>query len=287
MMKNWAELLNTASQCKMLSTDAIPELAIIPLPDLVLTTLVGDDTVSYLQGQVTCDVTSIEKGSVTQAAHCDPKGKMWSNFRLFHFNDGLAYILHRSVAEKQLTELKKYAVFSKIAIEHNEEIKLFSIAGSQAKVALNDHISEHDVTPYQSGVIVKIDATRYLVALPEREALTLINSLDTGTVSSPDLWQLLEIQAGIPQIEASTSAEYLPQALNLEQLGGISYEKGCYTGQEMVARAKFRGANKRAMYLLMGTTTQSPVIGTTIQRSVGENWRKGGILSQAIILMTV
>ena len=80
----------------------------------------------------------------------------------------------------------------------------------------------------------------------------------------------------MPRIDSITELEFIPQAVNLQAVDGISFKKGCYTGQETVARAKYRGINKRAMYIVTGAATLCPQAGDALERSVGENWRKGG-----------
>ena len=85
-------------------------------------------------------------------------------------------------------------------------------------------------------------------------------------------------------IDAATVSEFLPQATNLQSLSGICFKKGCYTGQEMVARAKFRGANKRAMFTLIGHSRHVPVAGDDAERQLGENWRRTGTILAAVRL---
>ncbi len=85
-------------------------------------------------------------------------------------------------------------------------------------------------------------------------------------------------------IDAANSGQFIPQATNLQALGGISFKKGCYTGQEMVARAKFRGANKRALWLLAGSASRLPEAGEDLELKMGENWRRTGTVLAAVKL---
>ncbi|ENX6697897.1 tRNA-modifying protein YgfZ, partial [Escherichia coli] len=97
-------------------------------------------------------------------------------------------------------------------------------------------------------------------------------------------WLALNIEAGFPVIDAANSGQFIPQATNLQALGGISFKKGCYTGQEMVARAKFRGANKRALWLLAGSASRLPEAGEDLELKMGENWRRTGTVLAAVKL---
>ncbi len=97
-------------------------------------------------------------------------------------------------------------------------------------------------------------------------------------------WLALNIEAGLPVIDEVNSAQFIPQATNLQALGGISFKKGCYTGQEMVARAKFRGANKRALWTLAGKASRVPQAGEDLELQMGDNWRRTGTVLAAVQL---
>lgn len=94
-------------------------------------------------------------------------------------------------------------------------------------------------------------------------------------------WLALDIESALPIIDNVNSAQFIPQATNIQALNGISFNKGCYTGQEMVARAKFRGANKRALYWLAGTSPRVPEAGEGLELKMGENWRRTGTILAA------
>ncbi|MBV7297806.1 tRNA-modifying protein YgfZ [Enterovibrio paralichthyis] len=275
-MTNWYQT-HDFNRLSLSSDSTLPALSVIALDNLALVTAVGQDTVPYLQGQLTCDLVSLEKTRSTLAAHCDAKGKVWSAIRLFHHNDGVAYVQPASVAEKQLTEIKKYAVFSKITFTQSEQV-LLGVAGEKADNAVQSrYIGDGDVRATQTGTAVRIEANRWLLAMDATEADALIADLgERATLCDNSVWQMLELRAAIPAVELVNTNEFIPQALNLQALDGISFKKGCYTGQETVARAKYRGINKRATYLLQGEAEQAPKAGDVFDRSVGDNWRMGG-----------
>jgi folate-binding protein YgfZ len=87
---------------------------------------------------------------------------------------------------------------------------------------------------------------------------------------------LLDIKAGLPILNAEQQNEHIPQALNLQALDGISFTKGCYTGQETVARAKYRGINKRALFIVQGDASAEVETNAELERAVGDNWRGAG-----------
>ena len=267
-------------------------LTLITLDDWALATLTGADSEKYLQGQVTADVAQLTEHQHLLAAHCDPKGKMWSNLRLFRRQDGFAFIERRSLRDAQLKELKKYAVFSKVTIAPDDEHVLLGIAGFQARAALKNLFAE---LPDAEKQLVSEGATsilwfehpaeRFLLVTDEATAERVTDALrGEAQLNNSQQWLALNIEAGLPVIDAANSAQFIPQATNIQALGGISFKKGCYTGQEMVARAKFRGANKRALWMLAGHASRVPEAGEDLEMKMGENWRRTGTVLAAVQL---
>ncbi|ESS57357.1 tRNA-modifying protein ygfZ [Enterobacter cloacae S611] len=264
-------------------------LTLMTLDDWALATITGADSEKYLQGQVTADVSTLAANQHLLAAHCDSKGKMWSNMRLFHDKEGFAWLLRRSVRETQLRELKKYAVFSKVTIAADDERVLLGVAGFQARAALANLFT---TLPESENQVVQEGETTLLWFAHPAERFLLVTDAATAEMVTEKLrgeaqrnnsqqWLALNIEAGLPVIDEANVAQFIPQATNLQALGGISFKKGCYTGQEMVARAKFRGANKRALWYLAGTASRVPEAGEDLERKMGDNWRRTGTVLAA------
>ncbi len=264
-------------------------LTLISLEEWALVNASGADHVSYLQGQVTLDVAALADNQHRPAAHCDAKGKMWSNLRLFHRGEGMAFIERRSLRDTQLTELKKYAVFAKVTLVPDDEAVLLGVAGFQARAAL---AGVFDALPdARSPVIQQDDSTllwfnlpaeRFLLVTTAAKAQALQDKLaGEAQLNDSQQWLALDIEAGFPIIDSGTSAQLIPQATNLQALDAISFKKGCYTGQEMVARAKFRGANKRALFWLAGKAGVVPAANDALEMQMGENWRRTGTILAA------
>lgn len=269
-------------------------LTLISLEEWALVTATGQDRVSYLQGQVTLDVAALGADRHLPAAHCDAKGKMWSTLRLFHRGEGLAYIERRSLRDTQLTELKKYAVFAKVTLVADDESVLLGLAGALAREALAGIFpvlpdADSPVVQQDDATLLWFDlpAERFLLVVSEEKATEIQQTLaDKAALNNSSQWLALEIEAGFPIIDAATSAQLIPQATNVQALNGISFKKGCYTGQEMVARAKFRGANKRALFWLAGQASSVPAADSALEMQMGENWRRTGTILAACQLET-
>lgn len=274
------------------SASARLPVTLMTLDDWALATITGADSEKYIQGQVTADVSQLTEHQHVLAAHCDAKGKMWSNLRLFRDGDGFAWIERRSLRDAQVGELKKYAVFSKVTIAPDDERILLGVAGFQARAALVNLFSE---LPDSEKPVTREGATtllwfehpveRFLLVTDVATAETVTEKLrGEAELNNSQQWLALDIEAGLPVIDSANSAQFIPQATNIQALGGISFKKGCYTGQEMVARAKFRGANKRALWTLAGHASRVPEAGEDLEMKMGENWRRTGTVLAAVQL---
>ncbi|MGY3925457.1 tRNA-modifying protein YgfZ [Aeromonas jandaei] len=242
------------------------------LTKIAITRLSGQDRVKYLQGQVTCDVNALQPGQSTLGGHCDPKGKLWSDFRLLCLEESLLLLTTPSVLERQLPELKKFAVFSKVEIAADERHATgLAGKGTDAWVAAQFGLEQSGLVA--GGMAVKIEQDRWLLVSSEQA-----DALPAGDES---LWWGLEIKAGLPHMEAMHQGEFIPQMLNLQALDGICFNKGCYMGQETVARAKYRGANNRALFLLAGSASEPVNAGDTLEIQLGDNWRRSGMVLNA------
>ena len=241
---------------------------ICPLTHYSLIQIEGTEAEKYLQGQLTCDVSKLAAGESTLTAHCDPKGKMSSLFRLIRQDEQTFYMLLKSaLLPSALDQLKKYAVFSKVTFT-SLDWQILGAAGTKGIEKCGQFSAQIriDVNGQQPQVIL-LNPTR-LALEPTVEA---------------EAWDLLDIQDGIPSLAATTQLEFIPQALNLQSVEqAISFHKGCYIGQETVARAKYRGANKRALFILAAQTQSLPEIGSALEMALGNNWRATGTITSAV-----
>jgi uncharacterized protein HI_0466 len=224
----------------------------------------GADAEKYLQGQLTADLIALPSGTNTLAAHCDPKGKMNAIFRLLKVDSEQFFLLiKKDLLPSALDALKKYAVFSKISFD----LRDWQIVGLIGK---------------KCGKI----EPRFTLEIDEQRAILLNEStLPINFNADEKIWESADIQAGLPNLSAATQNLFIPQALNLQAIEqAVSFTKGCYIGQETVARAKYRGANKRAMFILKGKTQTLPAIGDEIEMRLESNWRKTGSIINAVNL---
>jgi len=262
----------------------LADLVLCPLDSWDLISIKGDDRITFLQGQLTCDLTDLQPGQQTLAAQCNPQGKVFSIFRVIILEDRVLLTQPSSVSQRQLPELKKYAAFSKVEISKETEYQAFGLAGCKSAQYIAEEVdtaAPHEQSRLlESGtVIVKqpYPSLRYLVITNNVVAEELLEDLKhRAEIFDDSLWNAMNIASGIGFVEEQTCALFIPQMLNLQALDGISFTKGCYIGQETVARAKYRGANKRSLFILTGRATQAPKAGDNVQMLVNNNWKRIG-----------
>ena len=260
----------------------LPETYLIELSEFGAISLSGEEQSKYLQGQVTCDVNSSTESSLLVGAHCDAKGKVFSVFRLI--NRSSAHLLLQPTAsiESSLKELKKFGVFAKVTIDLTENLSFIALVGKQASTLLQQEYSQ---VPDSLTPVVQIGSTslvylcgeqpRYII-IDEQVTITALSEKLALPMYSQSVWDLLEISQGFPILTAKTSGHYVPQMLNLQAINGISFTKGCYLGQETVARMQYLGKNKRALFYLSSQLEQAFQQDDVIEKQLGDNWRKAG-----------
>ena len=261
------------------SLDQLPESFAIWVDSLSTIRLTGKESHSYLQGQVTCDVNQIAEKGLLTGSHCDAKGKVFSVFRLFEQAQSLHLLQHQDSIEQSLVELKKFGVFAKVEIEKSA-LSFLCLVGqksenwlkqkfSQLPDELNPVITENESTLiYLAG-----QRTRYLLINEASQLASL--ALETKLpIYNHNVWTLLEITEGFPQLNQQSVQKFVPQMLNVDAINGISFNKGCYLGQETVARMQYLGKNKKVMTAFDGKASQSTEL--SLEKQVSENWRSGG-----------
>jgi len=262
--------------------EQLPNTYLVSLAHYSAISLCGEEQSKYLQGQVTCDVTMSSEHSLLVGAHCNAKGKVFSAFRLLNRNGAHLLIQPKASIESSITELKKFGVFAKVEITETDELSFFALVGENAASILQSSFSRipdslNPVVQSDSTTLVYIAGkqTRYLLI---DTAATLESALDNMNlpVYKSAVWDLLEINEGFVQLSNESSGEYVPQMLNLQAVNGISFTKGCYLGQETVARMQYLGKNKKALFSLTSSLKQPLQSDDTIEKQLGENWRKAG-----------
>jgi folate-binding protein YgfZ len=253
------------------------------LSDKGVIQLSGPERQKYLQGQITADVNALNGNNALLACHCDFKGKTWSVSYLMSWQEQLLLLTHQSVMEKSLGELKKYGVFAKVdIIDASKDWRVTAGLGKAIEaeiIRVFGHLPEkhQDYCQNENGLVLLLAGSinRYIILQPQ-DVQNILNIEPSQDGES--MWEVEDIKAGIADIRAQTCNEFVPQMMNLQQLNAISFSKGCYMGQEVVARTKYLGKNKRAAFRLHADGVKSVQVGDKLERQLGENWRPAGTI---------
>jgi tRNA-modifying protein YgfZ len=226
------------------------------LPDLAVLRAGGKDAVDFLGGQLTSDVRALLPGQSQLAAWCTPKGRVIVVCRVLCLVDQHLLVLPDDLAEDTLTRLKRYVLRSRVELsEERARWVTIGYAGPGVGAVLRERLG---ALPERPGGLIEVAGfvvvalagygPRYLV-LGAAEPVRALREAAVPALGSVPAWRVLEILSGVPVVHRATSETYLPQMLNLEALGGLSFQKGCYPGQEVIARLQYRGEIKRRMFL--------------------------------------
>lgn len=202
----------------------------------------GADARAFLHAQLTNDLEHLAPGQARYAGWCSAKGRLLATFLVVPHADGFLLQLSRDLVPVVLKRLSMFILRSKV--------KLTDASGqwTQYGVWAPDAVEPLAVSERDGAISVGIDAGRRLVLAAEGHFSTDAPAED---------WMLAEIRAGRPLIEQPTQDQFVPQMVNLELAGGVDFRKGCYPGQEVVARAQYRGAVKRRMVRLRGAALKA------------------------------
>lgn len=242
---------------------------LIQLTHYGLLTVEGKDANKFLQGQLTCDVNEISPTQTRLGAHCNPQGRVISLFRLYWLQDKYYLQMPRELLPIALASLKKYAVFFKVVLtDASDSLRQVGYQEQNLNTFSSQFPTEIDSAITLNGCIVtKIPGvkTRFqLIGPHEHEIWNQI--ADQAAEVSPQEWEQSQITAGIPSIYPETSEKFLPHELNLPKLNGVNFKKGCYTGQEIIARMEYRGKLKNHLYHARINSSDAPQRGGDIYR---------------------
>lgn len=249
-----------------------------PLPGLGVVTLRGPDALSFLQGQVTADLRLIAPGHSSAAAWCSPQGRVIALLQVTPLDDGLLCVLPRELAGPVAARMARFVMRAKVTIA--DESGALAVTGvTDADEALQG--------PAAGNVALRLPAGRSLLVAPADRQEALAGAGSTGTEAA---WESLCVALGEPAVYAATSESWVPQMLNLDLLGAVSFSKGCYPGQEIVARTQNLGRIKRRLfrYRVSGDTLPAPGQALCLgQARVGEVVRAARDQGSAMLLAVV
>ena len=237
---------------------------VAPLGDQGLIGVTGDDAASFLHGQLTNDVEHLDQRQVRLAGYCTPKGRLLASFLMWRNATTIYLQLSRDVQPAIQKRLQMFVLRAKAKLhdasaDEATQVTL-GLGGAQAGAALSPWFDSLPAAPWSRvdhalGTLLRVaDAfghARYQWLMSAGTALAVWPQLSaTLARGGADAWRLSEIHAGVPQITLPTQEQFVPQMVNFELLGAVNFKKGCYPGQEIVARSQYLGKLKRRTTLV-------------------------------------
>ena len=229
---------------------------ITPLNHLGVIRAVGEDAATFLQGQLTQDVTGMGLDAARLAAFCNAKGRMQASFVVFKRKsdagaDEILLVCSTDILVQTLKRLSMFVMRAKVKLsDASGDFTLYGLTGDATHLIANCtriHWSKNDLEDKNSVFLYPgAGVERVLICAPAGTPQPAGKALPLST------WNWLEVQSGIAMITLPIFEAFVPQMLNYESVGGVNFKKGCYPGQEVVARSQFRGTLKRRAYVVHG-----------------------------------
>lgn len=264
MNPNWKNFLLTENAIFNNDTDIVfpssgheGNKRIYPIAHLGVVTVAGIDAAKFLQGQITCNINDITDIKSSLGAICNPKGRAITTFLLVKNANAFLMILPQELLASVKKRLQMYVLRSAVTLtDSSDELCLI---GCDSGLQSDDDPEHCFATSRQENIIVNFQSRSLIIARADHAQTFWSEQLKLGFQPEDSAqWRYLDIISGVPWLTAATSEEFIPQMLNLDKLGGISFNKGCYTGQEIVARTHYLGKAKREMFLAECDTLVSP-----------------------------
>jgi tRNA-modifying protein YgfZ len=231
------------------------QTVLVPLTHLGLIEAQGDDARSFLHSQFTSDLNHLTGDQVQHSAWCTAKGRMQASFLVWREGDAFRLVVAGDLEAASLKRLQMFVLRSRVKLASlSEQRPLLGLAGPQAREALADAGLPCPLGSMTSALdprasVIALEANRYLLAVTPEALPELWNQLSRkARPAGVPTWRWLDVQAGFPLVTAATKEEFVPQMADFEKLGGVSFHKGCYPGQEIVARTQYLGKVKRHLY---------------------------------------
>ncbi|WP_235952882.1 CAF17-like 4Fe-4S cluster assembly/insertion protein YgfZ [Noviherbaspirillum galbum] len=249
-----------ASFGKQVADTQIAEGFVAPLTDLGLIEATGEEAAGFLHNQLTNDVEHLGPGTARLAGYCSPKGRLMATFLTWKQGESIFLQLPHHLQPAIQRRLQMFILRSKVKLaDASDRFVALGLGGAKAGAALRGHFPNLPGAPFlaassEAGTLIRLaDAggqPRYQWIAPVETAQAAWPALCAAlTPAGTSTWRLTEIRAGMPVITQGTQEQFVPQMINFELVGGVNFKKGCYPGQEIVARSQYLGKLKRRMQL--------------------------------------
>ncbi|HUI99599.1 MAG TPA: folate-binding protein YgfZ [Usitatibacter sp.] len=260
---------------------------LVDLSHNAILAVTGDDATAFLHGQLTNDLQSLPEGAAQWSGWCSAKGRLLATFLLLRRADGYLLMLPAEIAGAVAKRLGMFVLRSKVKIaDASDSMVRLAFAGKTAAVIVARELG-FTPDPMRSvekngATCIALDAERFVILAPMEKAPALWEKLaENAAPAGPDAWAWSLVRAGIPVVTAATQEAFVPQMANFDLVGGLSFRKGCYPGQEIVARTQYRGILKRRMAIAHLSGDLRPAAGESLYGAAFGEQAAGTILNVA------
>src|SRR5574343_940474 len=249
---------------------------LIPLSHLAILDVTGEDAQTFLKSQVPSDIRLLSSEKAQISGWCTAKGRLLTTFVIWPRDAGYRLVLATDVRDSIAKRLKMYVLRLKVQISVSDDQVYGLLNPATSLGALTLPGEDWQVTTADALSAVRLDATRCLLTGPTAALTAVAGATAQGT---PADWLRADVSQGFPLITQATSEHYVPQMVNLDKLGGVSFKKGCYPGQEIVARTHYLGKIKRHLYRI--TALQPIQAGQEVRATALNGQSCGSLVSTA------
>ena len=256
-----SELLNFGDAAAELQV-ANRQTVVVPLTHLGLIEASGEEAKAFLHGQFTSDINHLAGGQAQHSGWCNAKGRMQASFLAWRSGDSYQLAVANDLQEATQKRLQMFVLRAKVKLtSQTDNTILLGLSGPQAGEALTDAALPCPAEPMTTAqsdavTVIRLDASRFIITAPESAKAELWQKLTVkARPAGVPTWRWLDIQAAFPLVTLATKEEFVPQMADFEKIGGVSFHKGCYPGQEIVARTQYLGKVKRHLFRLNSQQT--------------------------------
>ena len=261
----------------------------VELKDFETVRVSGPDAAKFLQGQLTCDVQSLAENAFTHGAACNNKGRIFASFILARYGADFHVLLAHGLAAIFMANLQKFIPFYKCTMQILTGLKSIGLVGTEAVktlAKLHAEIPSPNTASEVAGMWLynlQPDNTQFILSVCEDNyASTKSNIASSVPQGTQENWKLKNIRSGHFPFTVEDVDNYTPQELHFDQAGYVSFSKGCYTGQEIIARMHYRGKAKKRLYLLQIEKFKNPENGNEIEIFDNNGKKIGSPLKQIV-----
>ena len=234
---------------------ASQQTVLVPLTHLGLLDASGEDAKTFLHSQFTSDINHLGADQAQHTGWCSAKGRMQASFLAWREGDAFRLLFAADLQESAQKHLQMFILRAKVKLAaQTDNVALLGLSGPQAGEALADAALPAPATPMTTAsangiTVIRLDATRFVVTVPDAVAPAVWQKLSVkARPAGVPAWRWLDVQAAYPLVTLATKEEFVPQMADFEKIGGVSFHKGCYPGQEIVARTQYLGKVKRHLF---------------------------------------